>query len=191
MDSLAKILYDPVGYYRPWRKAAKRLTPPQRSAFNHYLLGHHALPAYSESAAAQKVLVQRAVSHWDVLPLAAYLVACAKWRSHLVSSRAYLREPPVVRAFLQLGFREANTLFDPGADLTQALLTYGGHHVLKGLQATLPGRLSERLALIFMPIHEERRAIDFDVGETFDATCFWSALTYASSHRELSDSLCG
>lgn len=189
MDSITKVLYDPVGYYRPWRKAAKRLTPSQRSAFNHYLLGYHALPDYSEPAAAQKLLVHRMVNHWDVLPLAAYLLACAKWRSQLVSSRAYLREPPVVRAFLRLGFHEEPPL-DPAANLADGLLAYGGHYVTQGLRAMLPAWLSARLALVFMPDHDARLTTDVAFGESFDTTCFWSALTYASSHSELSVSLC-
>ena len=191
MDSLTKILYDPVGYYRPWRNAAKRQTPSQRSAFNHYLLRYHALPRYSEPVAAQRLLIHRIVSHWDVLPLATYLVASAKWRSTLVAGRGYLREPPAVRAFLQLGFREAAMPFGPDIDVAGDLLTCGGHYVTQGLQPMLPDWLSARLALLFMPHHGERRPNDLTFGESFDITCIWSALTYASSHRELSGSLCG
>lgn len=191
MDSVAKVLYDPVGYYRPWRKAAGRLTPSKRSALNHYLLGHYALPDYSEPTGTQALLAHRIVNHWDVLPLAAYLVACAKWRSQFVSSRAYLRESPVVHAFLQMGFHEVPAIPAPGVDAVEAWVAHGGRYINQGLLAMLPDWLSARLSLIFMSSHQEHRPIDVALDESFDATCFWSALTYASSHRELSDSLCG
>lgn len=189
MDSLTKLLYDPVGYYRPWRKAVARLTPAQRAAFNHYLLEHYALPDQSEATSSQKRLTDRVVSHWDVLPLAAYLVACAKWRSPLISSRVYLRESPAVRAFMQLGFHEEVLPQGAGAGFVDTVFDHGGRYVTQGLRNRLPAWLSARLPLVFKANHDSPGLTDLAYGERFDTTCFWSALTYATNHRELGGSL--
>jgi hypothetical protein len=191
MDSLARVLYDPVGYYRPWRKVVERLEPAQRAAFNDALIDWYALPGYREPGTDQASWVHRILNHWNVLPQAAYLVACAKWRSQSVSSRSYLQKPPLAQAFMQLGFPEAPAL--PGLDArsVDAWLYYGGLYISQGLNALLPPWLSARLPLVFMPGERTLPTAILTDDGPFDTSCFWSALTYASSHRELGLTLRG
>lgn len=184
VDPVIRVLYDPAGYYRPWRRSVPRLNAQQRAALNVHLLAHHALPFGEEAAATMLgTHARRILECWHALPGAAYLVACAKWRSHLVADRQFMRLPALVHAFLALGFSEAKPLAaEAGRDM-DAWVVRGGAYLMEGLPALLPAWMSARLPLLFTASHDE--ALPVSTYGDFDFTCFWSALTYAANHREL------
>ncbi|HEV7777141.1 MAG TPA: hypothetical protein VGO76_09760 [Luteibacter sp.] len=179
---LVRLLYDPVSYYRPWRRAVAGLSAGQRSGLNAQLIRQHHLPGYDTPITSQRWLVDRLVNAWHVLPSAAFLMACAKLRSAVAADRGYLAQPPVVHAFMRLGFTEQMTRVVPAVD-TASLLGWGGHY-LQALAPRLPAWLGTRLALPFAglsPTLADPARPRFEP----DLTCFWSALTYAANDTEL------
>ncbi|HEY9134099.1 MAG TPA: hypothetical protein VIM98_20295 [Dyella sp.] len=184
IDPAIRVMYDPVGYYRPWRRSLPHLSAQQRVALNAHLLTRHALP-FGEKAigALLGTHARRILERWHALPDAAYLVACAKWRAHLAADRQFMRLPALVHGFLALGFSEATPLAEDMDRDKDAWVARGGAYLMEGLPTLLPAWMSARLPLLFARSHGE--PLPASGHGDFDFTCFWSALTYAANHREL------
>jgi type III secretion system OrgA/MxiK family protein len=176
-SDLVRLLYDPVSYYRPWRCAVAGLSAAQRSGLNVQIIRQHHLPGYDTPTASQRWLVDRLVNAWHVLPSVAFLMACAKLRSAVVSDRGYLAQPPVAHAFMRLGFSEHASHVVSAVD-TSSLLGWGGQY-LQALGPRLPSWLGARLALPFAGLNPVVAGVTRPQFEP-DLTCFWSALTYAN-----------
>ncbi|WP_445147318.1 hypothetical protein [Dyella sp. Tek66A03] len=178
-----RVLYDPASYYRPWREAEASLSHEQRSGLNGHLIRSHRLPSYRPPHATQYMLVRRLVGAWAHLPAAAYLMACAKFRSTVVADRSYLAQPSSVHAFMQLRFREHG---HQRASVTSsdALLGWGGGY-LQALTPHLPAWLAARMCLHFSGLRSS--LIGPRPRDDFDITCFWTALNYAANDTELSN----
>jgi hypothetical protein len=140
------------------------------------------MPGYDTPTASQRWLVDRLVNAWHVLPSVAFLMACAKLRSAVVADRGYLAQPPVVHAFMRLGFAEQITQALPAVDAL-SLLGWGGRY-LQALAPRLPAWLGARLALPFSGLGDtpaDAKGLRFEP----DLTCFWSAISYAANDTEL------
>ncbi len=150
--------------------------PMQRSALNHWLAATAALAAYAPPIAPQEALVTRVLAGWSRLPATAWLMACAKQRNSVLGSRLLLRQPPVVHAFLLLGFAPA-----PGGPVLgpAELLAWGGDYLQAGLRDHVPAWLTDRVALWFSGLPRPTGG-PCATQTAFDMTCFWSAWNHAA-----------
>lgn len=176
-DDALRVMHDPLSYYRPWLQRAESLRARQRSALNGWLVRTHALRDPTPLTGDQAAVADRLLAHWPRLPATAWLMACAKQRRVLMGSRVLLGQPPVVHAFLRLGFAEASQPLRVPLQ-PDDLLAWGGDHLQRGLRDRIPDWLADRLRLCFSglpppPSH------GVDANE-FDMTCFWSAWNHAA-----------
>ncbi|MGE6332994.1 hypothetical protein [Stenotrophomonas sp. NPDC077659] len=176
---LLRVLYDPVQYYRPWRQASAALQPAQRTALNGWLAQRHALPAYAPPPAEQRACIQRLVAGWARLPDAAYLMACARHRHRLMGSRAFVRLPRPVHAFLRLPFAPCGPSPVDVED-EYSLRAWGAACLLHGLHDHVPSWVLARARLCFTGLVVPPHA-GAGPGDAFDMTCFWSAWNHAAN----------
>lgn len=180
-----RVLYDPVSYYRPWRAALPGLPARARTGLNEYLIRHYGLPGYAAAAPGQALLAQRLIDVWPHLHAVAYLVACAKLKSVLQGSRAYLSLPAPAHAFMRLGFSPAAR--QPGAPPdARALLAWGGAYLQAAAAQRLPAWLGGRLPLPFAGL-DALAAGPGDATIDSDMSCIWSAISYAKNNSRFCD----
>lgn len=173
---MLRILHDPAGYYRPWQGRLDGLMPAQRGALNRWLTDTYELPGQGPADGPQQAAAARLVAGWQRMPSVAWLMACAKQRNCVLGSRLLLQQPPVVQAFLLLGFAPA----PPGAAMEpEALLAWGGDHLQAGLRQHLPAWLAARIGLWFSGL-PRASGVASPADTRFDITCFWSAWNHAA-----------
>lgn len=173
----AQVLYDPVGYFRPWRPHAAGLSAAQRSALNGWLARQHRLPVPALHDVEQPSAPGRLIKGWQRLPAVAWLLACGAHRRSLLGSRLLLRQPPMLHAFLML---ETPTVAGTSTLSADVLLGWGAQYLQQGLQPHLPAWLVARIGLWFAGLPEPASPpplarVPFDMG------CFWSAWTHAAN----------
>lgn len=173
------ILHDPLAYYRPWQDRQAGLSATQRSALNRWLCQAHRLPTSPADRGADAPLVDRVIRGWRRMPTAAWLLACAGHRRHVLGARWLPAQPPVLHAFLRLGFAEASVQW-PQPPPPDMLLAWGGQQLQQGLHGQLPGWLHARIALWFEGLPELPSAAMRAV-QPFDMTCFLSAWNHAEN----------
>lgn len=189
MGDPLRILYDPVGYYRPWRQRGDALPAVQRSLLNRHLIDHHQLapPPPGWASGAHSVLVQRLLQSWADLPAVAYLMACAQFRRGVLARPDLMSLPPAVHAMLRLRHSDATATGALDAHCDAALLAWGGA-VLQQLAPRLPAWLGTRMALLFHGLPAPAGALLPDA--CFDFPCFRSALIHAAYDTQLRHRVC-
>ena len=178
MRDRLRILHDPLAYYRPWQAAGASLSMSQRSALNRWISLTHALPRAPADLGAGSALVDRLIRGWWRMPAAAWLLACAGHRRHVLGARWLTAQPPVLHAFLRLGFPEVSIRWShpPPPDM---LLAWGGQQLQHGLRSHVPDWLHARIGLWFEGLPELPEAAGGAV-QPFDMTCFLSAWNHAA-----------
>jgi type III secretion system OrgA/MxiK family protein len=182
------ILYDPLSYYRPWRSlVANAPDASMRTGLNRYLVRHYRLPAYAPAPPAQALLTTRLVDSWHDLSSVAYLLACAKLRRHIVTSREYLSLPRAAHAFMQMDFiDEAVAGLDQfGERFDDRTLLGWGAAYLRRLHLEAPTWLTARIGLVFAGIERPDRERDKHPSVICDMPCLWSAIHYAARDTQL------
>jgi hypothetical protein len=177
MHERLRILHDPVAYYRPWQAAPAALSASQRSALNRWLCQAHRLPPAPADGGTPAPLVDRLTRGWGRIPTAAWLLACAGHRRHVLGARWLATQPPVLHAFLRLGFPEACVRW-PQPPTPEMLLAWGGQQLQQGLRSQLPDWLHARIALWFEGLPSPPSAAVAGI-HPFDMTCFLSAWNHA------------
>lgn len=178
MHDRLRILHDPLAYYRPWSAAEPLLAGPQRSAVNRWIGQAHALPPAPADPGVANPLADRLIRTWWRIPATAWLLACARHRRHVLGARWLPAQPPVLHAFLRLGFPESPVQWaqPPAPDM---LLAWGGQQLHHGLRGQLPDWLHARLALWFVGLPDPPASAATST-VAFDMTCFLSAWNHAA-----------
>lgn len=178
MHDRLRILHDPLAYYRPWLAAGRLLAAPQRSALNRWICQTHALPPAPADMDALVPLAGRLVRGWRRIPAAAWLLACARHRRHVLGARWLPTQPPALHAFLRLGFPEESIRW-PYPPTPDMLLAWGGQQLQHGLRGQVPDWLHARIALWFVGLPPLPAAVA-DPVPSLDMTCFLSAWNHAA-----------
>ncbi|MFK3844495.1 hypothetical protein [Stenotrophomonas sp. NPDC078853] len=178
MHERVRILHDPLAYYRPWSAVEPRLAGSQRSALNRWIRQAHALPPAAVDLGRSDPLADRLIRGWWRVPAAAWFVACAGHRRHVLGTRWMPTQPPALHAFLRLGFPEAGVDW-PQAPTPDLLLAWGGKHLQRGLHGQLPDWLHARMALWFVGLPDLPASATAST-DPFDMTCFLSAWNHAA-----------
>lgn len=169
-----RIAADPVAYHHRWRDAAGALQGNRRSAVNAALVAAHGLQQPDTPCAGSAVW--RLMAGWACLPAVAELVAHAKQVRAATAHRDFLHAPPALRRFMQLGFGQADAASAYPMGRSQ-LRAWGAAYLAAGLAPALPSWLAQRMALQF----ETAGVVAGVTPNTFDHTCFWSALRHAQT----------
>lgn len=178
MHDRLRILHDPVAYYRPWQTAAASLTAAQRSALNRRIGQVHALPPGPIDQREESPLTGRLIRGWWRVPTAAWLLACAAHRRHVLGARWLPTQPAPLHAFLRLGFPEASVHW-PHPPAPEMLLAWGGLQLQCGLRSQVPDWLLARIPLWFEGLPRLPACVGANI-PSFDMTCFLSAWNHAA-----------
>ncbi|PAM64677.1 hypothetical protein CEK00_09595 [Stenotrophomonas maltophilia] len=172
---LWRIACDPVAYHHRWQHQHAGLTGDRRSAVNAALAAQHGLFA-AEAEGDAGLHAWRLIEGWKHLQVAAQLLALAKQPRAASAHPGFLRLPDAMRQFMQLGFAPAPrpSLRPMGRDALQA---WGAGYIIEGLAPRLPYWLAQRLCLPFVSLAEGTGGDP----ESFDHSCFWSALSHAQT----------
>lgn len=172
---LWQVAADPVGYHHRWRDGQASLVGNARSAINAALAADLPLTA-PISDEGLGLAGRRLVAGWSRLCLAAELLAVAKQPRCAQAHRGYLRMPTLHQRFMQLGFQPYP---QPGCTPMgrAALRAWGAGYLAAGLVPTLPTWLGQRLVLPFATVTDVAGVSP----ETFDHSCFWSAMSHAQT----------
>jgi hypothetical protein len=177
------ILYDPVGYYRPWRHSQRVLHPLHRAGLNEFLVRHYALPPWSALASCDVLLSLKLIKAWQRVERIALLLACAKNAKWLIAQRCVLALPPDAHMFMRLGFQsEINAPIPSGAAFDD-LIAWGGQYLLR-TKPMLPPWLAARMMLPFVGLDRVEMASSVKP----DMTCLWMAINHASNYSGSCDS---
>lgn len=172
---LLRVACDPVAYHHRWQHHHAGLAGDRRSAVNAALAAQHGLfaPEASPDAGPQ---ARRLIEGWQHLHVAAQLLGLAKQPRAASAHPGFLRLPDAMRQFMQLGFAPAQraSTRPMGRDALQA---WGAGYLIEGLAPCLPYWLAQRLCLPFATL-TEGTGVD---PESFDHSCFWSALSHAQT----------
>ena len=188
MHSLLAIAYDPVAYYRPWRNSVVGLSQERRALLNAHLIDRFELPPLPADAKAHcgSTLTRRILENWALLPATAYLMACAKHRAQLMVRSDLMKLPAPVHAVLRERHLAATgTSVDAGRE--DSLLAWGGGYLCL-LGAHMQPWIAKRMPLLFFGTSpaEQLRVRE----QSFDFSCFWSALNHAAYYSRVGSTIC-
>lgn len=172
---LWRVACDPVAYHHRWQYLRGGLSGNPRSAVNAALAAQHGLIA-GEGGSALGPQARRLIQGWQHLPHAAELLALVKQPRAAMAHPGFLHLPDSMRRFLKLGFAPAVQARNRPMGREQ-LRAWGAGYLAHGLAPSLPYWLAQRLVLPFESIHEGTGTCP----ESFDHSCFWSALRHAQT----------